>query len=782
MNKLFICFLLLVSCLTCVSFAQSKRIVDSLQQVYQTATHDTTKILAQLEIMQQYRHKPDTILLLAKETESKSKMLNFLRGQALTYFRLTHAYLSKGNYPEVLDHANKGIAIFGQLKDSINIARIFNNMGSVYYNKGAYPQALEYYIQALAIHERHNETKNAPLMMTNIGMVYAKNEHHQEALFYHQEALKLYEKQKDKGGIAISLNNLGLIAMNTGDSLTAMRYFEKSLAIRQQLNDKVGMAINLTNLGVIAYKQDSLEKALRYYQQSLDIRQQLNDKRGIIYSLKGLAEVFNKQKQYNLTKETALQALEIAKSLEMNFEIRHLYQVLYDNSKDEKDYLQALYYYEQYAEVSNKIYSLERVEKINKLEKQFQLEKKESEIILLSKNQELLKKDAALNRIAAEKAQAMQLIMQKEAEAIRLLTLSKEEKNKHKQDSLQNLAQKNQLEAENLKIKAEKLETEAQIQTLATQKAQEEQRFQQIVIVITLLSLLGALISLIWIISNRQKIQKANKNLKLANEEISQQKEEILQQAENLQIVNQTKDKLFAIIGHDLRNPIASLKGMLDLVVSQDISQEEFAHFAPKLAEGVEYMHFTLNNLLLWANSQLRGIESKPEMINLYNLAQENCNLLKEMAINKKIELVNELPNNLQGYADLQQINLIFRNLIGNALKFTAEGGTVKVILQITNLENNTNIFLKNVSAEQTLQNFWQIGIADTGVGMSVEQISQLFKQNTSLTTYGTEGEKGTGLGLLLCQEMAEKNGGKIWVESELDKGATFWFTVMKTQ
>jgi signal transduction histidine kinase len=205
---------------------------------------------------------------------------------------------------------------------------------------------------------------------------------------------------------------------------------------------------------------------------------------------------------------------------------------------------------------------------------------------------------------------------------------------------------------------------------------------------------------------------------------------------------NAIKDKLFAIIGHDLRSPINSLKGLMELLENQNISPEEFMRISHKLKNGVEYVHFTLNNLLVWANNQLQGQQSNPKNIDLYKLATENINLLGEIAQAKTIALHNNFSQNLQVWADTDQINLVLRNLISNAIKFTQEGGTV------------------SLTSERTAD-YWEMAVSDTGIGMSKEDLDKLFNKVTHFSTYGTRGEKGTGLGLLLCQEMIEKKWRK---------------------
>ena len=225
--------------------------------------------------------------------------------------------------------------------------------------------------------------------------------------------------------------------------------------------------------------------------------------------------------------------------------------------------------------------------------------------------------------------------------------------------------------------------------------------------------------------------------------------------------INETKDKLFSIIAHDLRGPIGAFQGLLKLFKDGDIGQKEFLGFIPKLGADLDHISFTLNNLLSWGQSQMNGSVTKPSMISLDCLVSDNINLLSEIAAGKFIKIVSHLPENTIAWSDGDQIDIVIRNLISNALKFTPENGMI------------------TISAKER-NNHWELSIRDTGVGMNKDTQDKIFSENSNITTYGTNNEKGTGLGLSLCKEMVEKNNGTIWAESVLRKGSSFFFTLPK--
>ncbi|SFR48063.1 Tetratricopeptide repeat-containing protein [Robiginitalea myxolifaciens] len=241
-----------------------------------------------------------------------------------------------------------------------------------------------------------------------------------------------------------------------------------------------------------------------------------------------------------------------------------------------------------------------------------------------------------------------------------------------------------------------------------------------------------------------------------------QTKQEFLEKRKaELQDISETKTKLFSIIGHDLRGPIGALQGLLKMFKDGDLKREEFLTLMPKLRGDVDHIYFTLNNLLSWGNSQLEGSITKAQEMDMQTVVQDNINLLSELAERKSIRIVSKVDGSVQTWSDPNQIDIVIRNLISNAIKFTPHNGMVTL-------------------KARELETEWEISVRDTGMGMDRITLGKLFQDKTHHTTYGTDKEKGTGLGLSLCKEMVEKNNGRIWVESIMRKGSTFYFTLPK--
>ncbi|MBX2947261.1 MAG: tetratricopeptide repeat-containing sensor histidine kinase [Cyclobacteriaceae bacterium] len=296
-----------------------------------------------------------------------------------------------------------------------------------------------------------------------------------------------------------------------------------------------------------------------------------------------------------------------------------------------------------------------------------------------------------------------------------------------------------------LEFAEEKKEQKIAELELANKKARQEKFIYIILSAVFVLFMLT--ITALVIRNNRQRIQ-SNKLLQEKNYEIARQNEKLKQS-------NTVKDKLFSIISHDLRTPLASLKGLLAMALRKDISDAEFRGIIPKLNNLVIGTNETLENLFLWSHSQMNGWSFQPGNINLKQLTERCLSLFSESAKTKSINLESKIQSDVYALADENQLELILRNLLNNAIKFTQQGGQITLEAEVEN-------------------NMVEVRITDNGIGMEAKQLQTLFDKKNTQTTRGTMGEKGTGLGLQLCKEMVEINSGTIAAESIPGKGSTF--------
>lgn len=233
------------------------------------------------------------------------------------------------------------------------------------------------------------------------------------------------------------------------------------------------------------------------------------------------------------------------------------------------------------------------------------------------------------------------------------------------------------------------------------------------------------------------------------------------QMEEALRELNASKDKFFSIIAHDLRSPFTALMGLTEIMAEnlQRFTTEQLQYNLEKLYGSAKNVYSLLENLLTWSRIQRGVMEFTPVLFSLADLVENTLFLLESVAEQKQISLCHRIPGDVVVHADHAMIETVLRNLVSNALKFTKTDGTVEV------------------SARQ-MDELIAVAVTDTGIGMSADELAKLFRIDMKTSKPGTQGERGTGLGLILCKELIAKNGGTLTVESCVGKGTTFTFTL----
>ena len=240
--------------------------------------------------------------------------------------------------------------------------------------------------------------------------------------------------------------------------------------------------------------------------------------------------------------------------------------------------------------------------------------------------------------------------------------------------------------------------------------------------------------------------------------------EEVTRYLSELENLNQTKNKFFNIIAHDLRNPFAGIIGISELLESQLLADNTESSLAilkciQMIKTSSKSAFSLLENLMQWAKSQTGEISFNPTEISIQNAIDSNITLVSGNAFKKNISIEKQLAENETIYADSSLVDTILRNLLTNAIKFTYPNGQIIV-------------------STKPQGDFLAISISDSGVGIDSQNLEKIFRIDSKFSKIGTDNEKGSGLGLVLCKEFVEKLGGQIWVTSELGQGTTFTFTL----
>ena len=262
------------------------------------------------------------------------------------------------------------------------------------------------------------------------------------------------------------------------------------------------------------------------------------------------------------------------------------------------------------------------------------------------------------------------------------------------------------------------------------------------------------------ILSKNRALHKVNLEVQKRNNEIAEKATLLKTQAAELSELNSLKSKLLSVIAHDLKAPMYALRNLFNDTQKYDVPGDELKKMLPEVVNDLNYTVGLMENLLQWAKSQMQAEAIKTGTVDVTKMINEVLQLLRLQAEAKKIYIEPKVSNPVFVFADKDMINLVLRNLLSNAIKFTPENGHISV-------------------GANELSSFVEIFVQDNGTGLSTEALEKI-NGNDFYTTKGTASESGTGLGLMLCKEFLNRNGGQMHIESQPGKGSTFSFTLPK--
>lgn len=641
---------------------------------------------------------------------------------------------------------------------------LLNVLSESYYNY--LPDSTLYYAEkSKRLSENLGYTEGLADAYRNIGAYNNKQGNYDTAIVIFKTGMQLAERVSYKPGLANLYASIGLSYSETGFLASATEYYLMSLKIKRDLSLNAEIANTLNNLGLLAIERRQFTKAMDFFSEAKSIRKKLDDKLGISTLNVNIALVLQKEGKY----DTALQTFEEILAEESTLENKSLGSVSYYNIGEiylaQNEFDKAILYYNKALELDRELNDRYGIsyDLLGLGEVYLNLNQPTKSRELIEESLQL-SKDSGLKQNISKSHRLLSQLFEKQGDFEQALFHHRQYKDF--EDSIFNTDSERITEDLLIAYGLEKSAIEAQQLRRENELQREKEVAKLIRNGVVVLMLIMALALYITIRSYRIQrkarllVTQQKNELERLYLETSQQKEEIESIAKDLEEVNKTKDKLFGIVGHDLRSPINSLNSLMQYTMDESLSQEEFLKISYKLKNEVEHVHFTLINLLHWAKSQMRGITPYPDRLNVNELVDENIELYKPISTGKNIKIICEMDKMTLTWADREQINLVIRNLLNNALKFTPEGGTIRI------------------SSKLNKDNLWEISLTDNGVGMSREIIETLFKPNFHTKRYGTSGEKGTGLGLILVKDFLESNKGSIWVTSEVNKGSTFTFTL----
>jgi len=629
------------------------------------------------------------------------------------------ALLSLAEYYQNVD-PRKGLKVASEalsISEELNYARgkanSYANLGEMYINLSDFNTAMKYHRKALEIREASGDKHGTALSLNSVGGTFEHLAKYDEAMKYYYKAIANEEANSDTKELSVSYSLVATLHYILQDYPRALEYCTKALKIREELNDRNGMANSYELMGLINYDFKRLGESLKYHRLALNVKSQLNDRIGIAGSYQNIGMVYRLMEKYDLAISFFNKAIQLRVAL-----------------GDKRGIAASLTSIgEVYNTQGEKQAALDHFLKAFKI----RVEIKDKRGIVRSyfhlSNQYKTMGDY-------KKAFEYQMLYHTY------------------KDSLERARTLQKLNTLDMQYQNEKKDKEIAL-------LQKENVNQKLVRKSLVAGFLFVTVIALGIFFAYRAKRKTNCLLEEKNREINIRQEELERLNEELKISNATKDKFFSIIAHDLRSPFFGFLGISEELAmnSANLSREEVSEYAGIINQSAKKIFNLVNNLLEWSLLQSGRIDPEFAELNIYDEVESIKDLFISSALNKSISIYNEVQSCQAAYADKKMVETVLRNLVSNAIKFTATGGRISV---------------RSKSEGEHLE----ISVSDTGIGMEKEVIEKIFSIDSARSAKGTHGETGSGLGLILCRELIEKNGGKVSVESQLGKGTTFTFTL----
>ncbi|MES2701233.1 MAG: tetratricopeptide repeat-containing sensor histidine kinase [Bacteroidota bacterium] len=682
---------------------------DSLLQASRKAgLPDTTRVMILAKLANAYQEASmDTAVQFATKGLELARSINYEKGKGGCLQQLGLADL-KRNVPErAVKYYGEALKSFEQAGYAYGQVSAILSMADIYYRQSKYDKALEYYRQGIELAHRNDDAKHAGLALLSIGGLYSDLSNYSEALKYYLQALPVFERQNDREGMAMAYTNIATVYSTLGDHKKALSYIGKGMEIERQNGNKEGMLFNVVNTGIVYGEMKDYNNALIYFEKALKLADTLEDANWQLVCMNNVAEAYyylGKKAEAEARYKDVLKLTETVSDIFITISAHEgLGKILVETGR-----------------VSEGIIHLKQAYKLA-MEKGI----KES----------IFKAAKGLSEAYAKTNPALALDYYKVYAEY--------------EDSVYN--DKNDKRIHQLQYEYELGKKETQIALLEKDKALARSREERnVVLVGALLTGIASLVLIVLLLLRSRAAEKRSKEL------ISQQKDEIEQQARRLEDLNTFKDKTFTVLSHDLRDPLSSFTTTMMLLDEGFITSEKFASLKPALNEQLNSLNALLDSLLKWSGSYMRGqAVAIPERTDLGLIVKQCMSLLQPVATQKDIVIEDKIRENTIACCDPAQIEIVIRNLMTNAIKFTGRNG--RIMITAFSTEKGATL-----------------SVADTGVGMTAGQLDTLFQPTGERNTYGTHGERGLGVGLLLCKEFIDANKGSIAVNSMQGKGTTF--------
>ena len=605
-----------------------------------------------------------------------------------------------------------------------------------------------------------------------------------------RKALALAKKLNYKLGMAESYNSLGINYWTISNYPYALKNLLVALDLFLEIGDSVGIAKINNNLGLIYCLLDMNDKGVKYFRNAANYRNNHKDIIGQIMNYVNIAGAYRQIQNNNLALEYYHKALSVVSQHKKDEFKFHIYLNIGVAYIQMKDYASAINYMNK-AKNENQNFGMQDQYRIA-------IYKAEYGRLILTYISDSSKTKTKIPEFEIHSKSLIHECLsniQSSTNFFKEISATAELKNSYfnlsdayaamnRTDSAYSYLLKADVLRDSLIIKNDivKVKVLEMERALAIHKNEIKKRYEinsnfRVTAYISIGLVIILLISLINTFITGKKNKKLNISLSEKNSiisqsnieletlvnELSEKQIEIEDSNDKLHAANAAKDKFFSIISHDLRSPFTGIIGLSELLATEieSLSKEDTSRISRGILSSAKSTYELLNGLLEWAKSQMSIVSYKPQIANTADICQSIIKSLMPIANVKSISINSNIANNINIFCDIDMFSAILRNLISNSIKFTNSGGTIEI-------------------DSRTVDKFIQFSVIDSGVGIATEILEKLFTLDDIITSVGTNDEKGSGFGLLLCKEFIDKHNCKIWVESIIGQGSTFHFTMPK--
>ncbi len=681
---------------------------DSLRMVVDKKS-GKEKISAELELaLQLLNTDKDEALQLATAVLPQAKAIADRKLKMNAYYVLGRVYADLENSKLSMAYLDSALLIAEATGDNWHKGEILYHIGLRKYRLGEVIEAMEAFnasVQACRLSDNFRFSGSSYAVM---GAIFRMNGLYDRAIEYNIKAELNYEKARFTEGSAWSHYLLGRIYYDLKHPQIALRYFQQSLEIYLRLaaidRMKDGVAICYEQIGTLYIELGNFDEARECFDNTLEIYTASKSKYGISNVYKNLGILEYSKGNYLLAENHLNKSLEIKNEVDDKLSVPVIYEYLGLCMIAKGLKQEGLTYLQQGLDmaVTNNQKKIQ-LDILSKLTKAW-LDVNNLKKAIDCQNQQIQIQDLILSGAANIKTEQLQTIYEIDKKNSQIAELEKQNK--------------------------------------ITALSIKQQRMIRNIMIAGIILAISISVIIYWF----------NKKLQLKNLELNE--------------TNATKDKFFDIIAHDLRGPTSSLASLLEHLSSKfdEYSVTELKVMLQVMHKSAENVSNLLENLLIWARSQVNRIEYRPIVLNLTDVIQNSLKGLNQTAERKQIDITVHCNEQIFVLADPDMVQTIVRNILSNAIKFTHRGGKVAITTAATG---------KNTAT---------ISITDNGVGIEKSKLSKIFDNDSPLHTNGTENEKSTGLGFILVKDFVEKNKGTLTIDSETDKGTTVSFTLPLAQ